>query len=1250
MVRHWDDVAAGELHRSVEGSMVFIDISGFTKMSERLARHGRVGAEEVSDVIAATFGALLPEAYAYGASLLKFGGDAMLFLFTGEGHELRACASALSMQRTMGVVGLCQTSAGKVTLRMSVGIHSDQLDFFLIGNSHRELIVAGSAATRTVEAEAAAGPGQVLISETTATALPKRNRGRPVGPGFLLRGEVGCDLAQVGPDTSATGDLNQFVPTGLCDLLIGGEVEPEHRPAAVAFIHFHDFDRLIEDEGPERAAGRLDEVVRSIQGAVDSRGVTFLGSDIAAHGGKIILTAGAPSTTGYDEELMLLAVQEVVCGSPALPLSAGVSWGSIFSGEIGTPYRRTYTVMGDVVNTAARLMARAPIGEVYATEETAEGSRTTFAMTPLEPFTVKGKRLPLRAISVGAPQGIKAHRGGGLPLIGRDQELTLLTDAWEEARSGSGQLVQLSAEAGMGKSRLLQEFLVRSGPDQVISAECRLYQAATPYFPFRSLLREAWDLAELGSAEAQKAIKALIEAKAPQLGPWLSLIGVAVGLEIPDSPEVGMLEDQFRPARTLASVDALLEATITDPTVFIIEDTHWMDDASRELLGGLLAGLSRHPWLIVLTRRPGDDGFVAPNVPQVIQVPLLPLGIEQAKELIFNATEDSPLPPQLVERLAKQAHGRPLFLVELLQTIRRGGSLDEIPQSVEAMISSRIDTLPSSDRNVLRRLSVLGAGFQLGHTPAVLGDALQDARAQTRMIRRLSDFVTLDNAGWVDFQHALIRDVAYAGLPFKTRQDLHARVADSIFAACGDNPEEFSELLSLHYFHAKRWSRAWLFSRMAGDRAKEIYANHEAAAFYERALQSAARLDWVEWADRRQVLTDLATVEYEAGSFDQAMRALREAIRLAPDDPVAAADLRLELARCYQKIGALSQALRQTTLGLNLVLGRDDIESRKATARLRALRTGVLSDQFRPKMALKVGLLAVEDAQASGELDALARAYTKIDEAYQFLGLRDMAVHEEEALKIFEELGDLPGIMLLAINLGVQAYADGRWDDAIAMYSKAQEVARRSGNMTGEGAAAANLGEVLISRGRLDEAEIVLQESRRVLRGQNVISFALFAETQLGRLAMERGDLDGAVNSLTRVIEEADRIGQDFFAVDAAVHLADALTRSGSPLQALDVIEKAAHLAGEDAALYQVPLERLRAGALVALDRVSEAMTHIDPALDSAREQRLGYEEALLLLVKASAGDVEAFEEAERILEGLGVSRPYVYRLPSPTL
>ena len=1250
MVRYWDRDAPGKLHQAIQGSMVFVDISGFTAMSERLAKNGRRGAEELTAVIGSTFGELLSAAYAYGASLLKFGGDALLLLFTEDDHERRACAAARAMRQTLVEVGVCFTSAGKVTLRMSIGVHSGEFDFFLIGGSHRELIVAGRGATRTVELESAAGAGRILLSPETASALPPGNRGKTHGPGILLKGDVDAERSEPRPPASVFEELNQFVPVSLCQLLLGGQVEPEHRPATVAFINFKHLDALIEAEGADAVAGRLDGLVRAVQEAVDKRGVTFLATDIAGDGGKIILTAGVPSTTGHDEERMLLALRQVISGGPPLPISVGVAWGPVFAGEVGPPYRRTYTVMGDTVNLAARLMTKAPTGEVYAAADVLDGSRTTFELTPIEPFHVKGKKQPVEAVSVMEPKGTKSGLHG-LPLIGRDEELSRLATAWEAAADGNGQMVELSAEAGMGKSRLLEAFLGTGGAETVIRAECRLYQGATPYFPFRTLLREAWGFEDLEGEALAKALIELVDEAAPTLAPWVSLIGMVVGIDLPASVEAAQLEDQFRPARTMAAVDALLEATIVDPTVFVIEDTHWMDEPSRELVAGLVAGLERHPWLIVLTRRPGDDGFVAPDMSGVARIELEPLGIEQAKQLIFRATEEAPLPPQQVERLAAQADGHPLFLIELLQTLRRTGSLEEIPQSVEAMIAARIDTLPLADRNVLRRLAVLGAGFRVEHLPVVIGEDQTDPHWQSRQVRRLPEFISIDDSGWVEFHHSLIRDVAYAGLPYRIREELHARVGDSIFNACTGHPEEFSELLSLHFFDAKRWSRAWRFSQMAGDRAREIYANHEAAAFYQRALVAARRLDWVTPAERAEVLISRAGVLYEAGRFDEAIHDLREATRLGREDPVLSAGLRQRLARAYQKLGKFSQALRETAIGLGLLATLDTEEASRARARLRALRAGILSDLLRPKMTLQVGLQAVAEADESGELDALARAYTYIDEAYQTLGLRDMANHEPLALEIFEQLGDLSGISLIAINLGVQAYADGEWDDAVAFYSRAQEVSRRSGNDHATGAAAANLGEVLISRGQLDEAETVLHEARRVLRAQKDVLFALFAETQLGRLAMERGEHEVAIAALTRVVDEAIQSGQSFIAVDASVHLADAHIRNDDPDTALRIIDLGQDMAGEDAALYEVPLERVRATARLALGWSDEAAERAERALESARAQRLGYEEALLLLITGEARGSEAdAERAARLLADLGAIEPYVYRFPSPML
>ena len=257
--------------REIDGSMVFVDISGFTKMSERLARRGKVGAEEVTDVIGDTFGTLLAEAYAFGGSLVKFGGDALLLFFEGEGHPLRATAAAAGMRATLRRIGTFTTTAGKVTLRMSVGAHTGVFDFFLVGDSHRELIVAGPAATETVAMEGAASAGQILLSPALAAALPKGSRGRAVGPGFLLRGSL-PEIERTEPLAVATRvDLTQLIPLALRET-VSEEIEPEHRSVTVAFLHFTGFDDIVL-AGPQRAAEVLEELVRRTQAAIDSRDV-----------------------------------------------------------------------------------------------------------------------------------------------------------------------------------------------------------------------------------------------------------------------------------------------------------------------------------------------------------------------------------------------------------------------------------------------------------------------------------------------------------------------------------------------------------------------------------------------------------------------------------------------------------------------------------------------------------------------------------------------------------------------------------------------------------------------------------------------------------------------------------------------------------------------------------------------------------------------------------------------------------------
>jgi class 3 adenylate cyclase len=394
-------------------------------------------------VINTCFTALLADAYGRGGSLVKFGGDAMLLLFYNEGHTERACDAAAAMRRTLRKVGHIRAGESNVVLRMSVGVHSGEYTMFVVGDSHRELMIGGSGATAVVEMESAASSGQIVVSPQTARCLPRSCVGANIGPGFLLaRSPPAPEWPSTGLVTPTDEVIAAFLPNAVrMQLLEGsGSIAPQHRTSAVAFVRFGGLDELVAQRGAATAAQCLDELVRLVQEAADRYEVTFLDTDIDTDGGKIRLSAGVPWAIGEDEERLLLALRHIVEAQPPFPVQAGMSWGPVFTAAVGPPYRRWYAVMGDTVNVAARLAAQAPAGRIYATGDFLRNSKASFQMTVLEPFQVKGRDQPVHAADVGArgQSDPGATAGPRLPLVGRDRDLERLREAIEAARRGRG--------------------------------------------------------------------------------------------------------------------------------------------------------------------------------------------------------------------------------------------------------------------------------------------------------------------------------------------------------------------------------------------------------------------------------------------------------------------------------------------------------------------------------------------------------------------------------------------------------------------------------------------------------------------------------------------------------------------------------------------------------------------------------------------------------------------------------------------
>jgi class 3 adenylate cyclase/tetratricopeptide (TPR) repeat protein len=1195
--------------RELDGTLAFVDISGFTALSERLAGLGKAGAEALTDVIDSTFASLLEVAYACGGGLLKFGGDALLLLFSGDGHAPRAARAAFEMNQLLKRIGRVRTDAGTATLRMHVGIHSGSLHFFLVGDMHRELLVTGPAATATVNMEAGSEAGEILVSHHTAAAVEPACLGSVQGPGVLLHAAPDVDGRLEPLPDPADAPLEDGVPVALrAQLLEVGPLEGEHRPAAVAFIRYQDVDALIERVGPEGAVDALDELVRVAEHAAAEHGVTFLQSDIDSDGGKIILVSGVPQTQGDNEERMLRTVRAIVDAGLPLPLHVGVSRGRIFAGQVGFQYRRTYTVMGDTVALAARLMSRARAGEIIVAADAFERSNGRFAGDELEPFEVKGMSVPIHAVALGSFRDAQTRtKSTSLPFVDRDEERASLAMSAETVRLGNGQLVELVGDPGIGKSRLADELRRQCGDMVVLAVRCEQYESSTPYHVFRPLLRSLLSVEAGGDRRHNLLLLSdRIGRFDPKLVPWVPLLAAPLDVEVEATKEVADLDPEFRRPRLHELVGALLGHLLDGPTLLMFDDAQWMDEASSELLHYLGGRLSQRPWLVCTMRRPVGGGFVADagGRPAPVTLRLGPLPAPDAETLVRAASGERRLSSEATRAIAERAAGNPFFLEELAGT---EGAADELPETVEALLATRIDRLAPGDRTALRWASVLGIAF----SGQLVTDVLSDHRsAGLDFESRLQEFVEREPGApdHIRFRHALVRDVAYEGLSYRRRRELHGLAADAIERQHATDPNEAAELLSLHYHRARRWPETWRYSVAAGRRAEEKYANVETAQFLERALEAAKSWPDAPAAEVARVWELLGDVRMRIAAYEEAGAAYRQARTFWRGQPVQVARLMQQEALVPLRTGRYPQALRRLTQAIRVLEGVEGPEACAQRARLYGWYGSVNQNQWRPARAVEWCLRAIAEAERCppgvtlAEV-ALAQAYFTLDWGHLALGRADEAVNSPRAVEIYERLGNLDRLGPSLNIMGARAYLTSRWGEACDLFDQARQTLLKLGDEMNASTAAVNLGIVLSDQGRLDEAEPHLRGALERRRASGVAVWIGDGANELGRFAARTGRFDEARELLAEArkifVAEEDEVE----ALTSDVWLAECRVLEGASGAALELTSRALEQAAtiDGVSVLEAMLHRLRGWALLQTGDVVAARASFDTSLEIAR-------------------------------------------------
>ncbi|HSD77723.1 MAG TPA: tetratricopeptide repeat protein, partial [Solirubrobacteraceae bacterium] len=648
------------------------------------------------------------------------------------------------------------------------------------------------------------------------------------------------------------------------------------------------------------------------------------------------------------------------------------------------------------------------------------------------------------------------------------------------------------------------------------------------------------------------------------------------------------------------------------------------------------------PWLVVVTRRDTGAGFRLPDGAGHVHLEPGPLDPDDTLALAERVTESAPLPPHVVRLAAARSAGNPQFLRDLLRAADADPEAP-LPDSIETAAMARIDRLRQSDRALIRRAAVLGQGFD----EPLLGEVLEDEvpPPDEATWQRLWRYFERDG-GHVRFRRSVVREVAYAALPFRTRRRLHGAVADRLRRDAGLDVDEQAAILSLHLHRAGRDDAAWRFARLAGDRAREQYAYADAATLYRRALDAARTLGVrpVELAGVWEALADARARTGELAAADQALAAAR---RLVRGDALREAELLLRHANVAERADRTVTAVRWARRGVRVLEGLESRRARRVRARLTSMLATVRLRQGRVDEAIALCRSAIAEAEAAREQEALAHACFILDWALVDAGRAGEARYSPRALAIYGRLGHLDRQAAVLNNLGGFAYYEGRWDDAVALYRRAAEAFARAGVVADVAFADLNVGEVLADQGRLEEAEEHLRRARQVWRGSDYAGPSATAAAFLGRALIRGGRVDDGLALLEEAHGTLRRLRVDAEAALVEAYLAEAHAFRREPELALALADRLLPVAQRAAPL----VHRVRGLALAQLGDRDAAVVALEEAARESERQESDYDLALALdALLALTGTADLAARSRRRRRDALLRRLRVVDLPAPPL
>lgn len=1228
---------------------MFIDLSGFTAMTEALMREGNEGAEKLSRILNSIFSPLVALVYQRGGFIPYFAGDAFTAIFPKRKDAAYIHDFLLTADEISRLVSSPNFRFEEFRIGMKIGLSFGAVEWGIVGSDTQSYYFRGPAIDRCAESQMHASFGEIVLDNHLREELPPSTHATAHGAKgyFLLSSQLAFQVPLFPPPQNLGQDMPRaFLERFLPDSVLEFNEEGEFRSVVSIFCSFTGVE---DHQTMDRFASVFLDLIANFSGY-------FKEIDFGDKGGVLVGFFGAPVTFENNVARALEFVSTLredltsLQAESKLAYRIGITSGIAYTGMVGGEERCQYAAVGNRVNLAARLMTHADWGEVLVDDEVRKNRHFSFKHKgdisykgvpgPVPTYIFLGRNLEQEPAFAGA-------------MVGRDRELADLLrfsmDVFGQKHSG---VASIFGEAGIGKSRLVFELrkkLQEAYPvswltclaDQILRKPfnafiycLKNYFDQAPEFENATNLKhfEQWfndlsgHLRQSSHPEAPVILRELLRTR--------PILAALVGLKAEDSIWQG-LDARGRYQNTIAAISNLLLAeSLIQPTVIEMEDAHWLDDSSREFLEQLLPRLATFPILVLISARYADDGSKPQILPEDklenrhIQHLEIDLNILQP-EILRNYAESylqGPISEEFFELLQRTTNGNPFYLEQLLEYFTESNLVDQedglwhikdhnirLSNSIQAILTARLDRLSALVRETVKAAAVIGREFEVPVLTEVMknqeafsrpnGNTAQVLQEQIRIAEKSQIWRAMNELRYI-FKHSLLREAVY-DMQLRTRlRELHLLIAVAIEKIYANQIEDHLLDLAFHYEQAEVLDKTMEYLQRAAEHARQYYQNQQALSCYDKLLEILDQEITDESLEVQTLLSKGKVLEM-TGEWDEANTAYHRALKLSQK-----LDEKHLLGRANNSLG-------------HLLLLQGEYKDARFYLELSASFFETLHDRF--------GI-----AKVYGDLGNLFFRQGNYDSAKSYF---------TQSIQYSRELAYSPSFTQIVANLALAHMNQGAYDEGLRWLSTQLPLAQKNQDKQGMATLYTNMGIVNFEKGDYNAAQECHEQGLELAEELGNKLLTAIAVGCLGSVRERKGDFEGAMEHFQKDLALAEELGDPQGIAIARSLLGELLCMMGDFDEAIPHLEKAHEISRELGYKKGIAKAANTLGdAYFFMEQYDRSLQYYNLAIDVTREINnklvLGSSLAEKALVLLNSGLLEEsrkiFEEADALAKELG--------------